>query len=58
MSCKYSVTINRARVSMRIRVVLASYPDHSQLFMLHVVPARFSACNIEKVGVAWGRGSS
>ena len=31
---------------------LASSPGHSQLFNV----ARFSACNIEKLGVAWGRG--
>ena len=32
---------------------LASYPGHSQFFN---VARRFSACNIEKLGVAWVRG--
>ena len=36
MRYKYSVAINRARMTMRIRVVLASYPGHSQLFNVNV----------------------
>ena len=35
-------------------VLLASSPGHSQLFNV----SHFSVCNVEKLGVAWGRGYS
>ena len=47
--------IRHYAVSVRLRTKLKTTNDIMQV-ILDTRPSRFSACNIEKLGVAWGRG--